>query len=130
MATSYASYIYNHMPNSEYILPADLFTGTKFTCHKLKYIHLLVCPIYVLDPTLQQGHKLPKCQPWSHRIIFVGLSPNDSSDVPLILNTATGHIYPQFSVILDDSFSTLLYFFPRKNFFLSGMNLILMIFST
>ena len=35
MYTSYAAYIYNHIPNSEDIAPADIFTGTKFTCQKL-----------------------------------------------------------------------------------------------
>ena len=30
MATHYATYIYNHMPNSDGIAPVDLFSGTQF----------------------------------------------------------------------------------------------------
>ena len=30
MATSYANYIFNHIPNVDKIAPADLFTVTKF----------------------------------------------------------------------------------------------------
>ena len=36
----------------------------------------------------------------------MGFSPKHSSEVPLILNTATGHILPQFHVVFDDAFST------------------------
>ena len=53
MAVNYAIYIYNHLPNERGNAPADLFTGTQIPCHKLKDIHVLVCPVYVLDPTLQ-----------------------------------------------------------------------------
>ena len=51
---------------------------------------------------------LPKNQPYSRRGIFVGYSLNHCSDVPLILNPATGHISPQFHVVFDDSFSTVM----------------------
>ena len=60
----------------------------------------------MFDPTLQQGSKFPKWQPRSRCGIFVGFSPVHSSDVPLILNTQTGHISPQFHVVFDDNFST------------------------
>ena len=107
MANSYAAYIYNHMPDSTtQLAPADLFSGQHFPRHKLKDMHVWGCPVYVLDPTLQKGSKLPKWQPRSRRGIFVGFSPAHSSDVPLILNTQTGHISPQFHVVFDDNFST------------------------
>ena len=60
MDTSYNTYICNHMPNAEEIYPADLFTGTKFNYHKLKYIRVWGCTVYVLDPMLQKVRKLPK----------------------------------------------------------------------
>ena len=60
MATTYAAYIYNHIPNEHGIEPADLFSGTQFPRHKLKDIYIWGCPVYVLDPTLQQGNKLSK----------------------------------------------------------------------
>ena len=44
------------------------------------------CPVYVLDPTLLQGAKLPKWQPHSCHGIFVWFSLAHSSDVPLVFN--------------------------------------------
>ena len=71
-------------------------------------------PVYVLDPTLQQGHKLPKCQPRSRRRIFVGFSPNHSIDVLMILNPDNSHISSKFHVIFDDSFSIILSNSPEE----------------
>ena len=62
--------------------------------------------MYVLDPTFQQGRKLPKWQPHSCCGIFVGYSPAHSSDVLLNLNPKTGQISPQYQKVFDDSFST------------------------
>ena len=39
MATTYAVYIYNHMPDRDGIAPADLFSVFQFPRHKLKDIH-------------------------------------------------------------------------------------------
>ena len=106
MATSCVAYIYNRFPNKAGVAPADLFMGTQFPCHKLKDIHVWGCPVCILNPMLQQGHKLPKWQPCSWHEIFVGFSLSHSSDVPLILNPRTGHISPQYHVVFDNSFST------------------------
>ena len=75
MDTSYVTYVHNHMYNADYIAPDDLFNGNKFPRHKLKFIQMWGCPVYVLDPTLQQGHKLPKRQPRSCLRIFVEFVP-------------------------------------------------------
>ena len=106
MAIHYATYIYNHIPNEQGIAPADLFTGVATPRHKLRDFHVWGAPVYVLDPTLQSGKKLPRWQPRSRRGLFVGFSPHHSSDVPLILNLRTGHISPQYHVVFDDEFST------------------------
>ena len=45
MSTSYATYIYNHMPNVEDIIPADIFTVTKCTCHNVRDLH--VCGVFL-----------------------------------------------------------------------------------
>ena len=63
MAVSYAVYLYNHLPNNRGIAPADLFTGVQIPQHKLKSFHTWGCPVYVLDPKLQQGKKLPRWEP-------------------------------------------------------------------
>ena len=130
MDTSYATYIYNHIPNAEDIATYDLFNGTKFTRHKFIYIHMWGCPVYILDTTIQQGCQLPKLQPQSCCRIFVGFSSNNSSDVPLILNPGTGYISPKFHVIFDDSFSTVLSIYTEEEPPFYGINLISMIFYT
>jgi hypothetical protein len=106
MAVDHAVYLYNTLPNRHGICPADLFTGSTIPRHKLRELHVWGCPVYVLDPTLQQGKKLPRWQPRSRRGVFLGYSPHHSSDVPLVLNLQTGSISPQFHVVFDDTFST------------------------
>ena len=105
-AIEYASYIYNHLPSGGGIAPADLFTGTTSPRHKLRDMHVWGAPVYVLDPTLQQGQKIPRWQPRSRRGIFMGFSRVHSSDVPMILNPSTGHVSPQYHVVFDDEFTT------------------------
>ena len=106
MAVSYATYQYNHLPNSKGLCPADLFTGSTVPRHRLRDIHVWGCPVYVLDPDLQAGKKLPRWQPRSRRGVFVGFSLLHSSEVPLVLNLQTGSITPQYHVVFDDHFST------------------------
>lgn len=105
MAVDYACHLYNTMPNNMGTCPSDLFTGAVSPRHKLRDLHVWGCPVYVLDPVLQQGKKLPRWQPRSRRGLFLGYSPHHSSDVPLILNLQTGSISPQYHVVFDDSFS-------------------------
>ncbi len=66
------------------------------------------CPVYVLDATLQDGHKLPKWVPRAHLGVFLGFLTLHSSQVPLVMNVDTGKISPQFHVIFDDKFETVL----------------------
>jgi hypothetical protein len=64
MAVKYTSYLYN-LPNLFGICPCDVFTGTTIPRYRLSSIHVWGCPIYVLDPKLQAGEKLPRWQPRS-----------------------------------------------------------------
>ena len=91
--------IHNHLPNDHDIAPADLFTGTQISRHKLKDIHVWGCPVYILDPTLQQGKKLPRWEPRVRQGVFLRFNAHHSSDVPLVLNISTGHISPQYHVV-------------------------------
>lgn len=106
MAVDHAVHLYNTLPNQHGICPLDLFSGTTVPRHKLRDLHVWGCPVYVLDPVLQQGKKLPRWQPHSRRGVFLGYSRHHSSDVPLVLNLQTGSISPQFHIVFDDSFST------------------------
>ena len=106
MAVTYAVYVYNNTPNAQNLYPVDLFTGSAVPRHRLRDLHTWGCPVYVLDPSLQAGKKLPRWEPRSRRGVFVGLSTIHSSEVPLILNLTTGSITPQYHVVFDDRYST------------------------
>ena len=68
--------------------------------------HTWGCPVYVLEPRLQDGQKLPKWEPRSRQAIYVGVSPMHASTVGLVLNQRTGNISPQFHLVFDDFFQT------------------------
>ncbi len=61
---------------------------------------------FFLDPSLQQGNKIPRWKPRSRVGVYVGSSPEHASSVPLVLSTITGLVSPQFHGVFDDSFST------------------------
>ena len=94
------------MPSALNVDLADLFHGTIFPCHKLCKFHVWISLVYVLDSKILNGQKLPGWKPKSTCGVFLGYSPTNSSDVPLVLNLATGHIPPQYHVVFDDAFST------------------------
>jgi hypothetical protein len=73
---------------------------------ELSCTHVFVCPVYVLDVSLQDRRKIPKWNPCARLGLFLGFSDLHSSPVPLVLNVATGNTSPQFHVIFDDKFET------------------------
>jgi hypothetical protein len=106
MDVQYAVHVYNHTPGDNAICPADIYTGGTVPRHRLRDIHVWGSPVYVLDPKLQQGQKLPRWQPRSRRGMFLGLSQEHSSEVPQVLNLSTGQITNQYHVVFDDLFTT------------------------
>ena len=62
--------------------------------------------MYVLEKSLQDGKKIPKWKPRSDRGIYMGVSNNHASSVPLVLNSGSGAITPQFHIVFDDWFAT------------------------
>ena len=107
MAVRHAVYIWNRMPNVKTGLsPIDVFTRTRWPQHRFHDLHVWGCPVYVLDKTIADGHKLPRWQPRSQRSMYMGMSESHSSSVPLVLNLTTGAITPQFHVVFDDWFAT------------------------
>ena len=107
-ATDYTVWVFNRLPSVDSgIAPNELWSrvqahGTNMTC-----AHVFGCPVYILDASLQDGKKIPKWNPRACLGLFLGFSNLHSSQVPLVLNAATGHISPQFHVIFDDKFETL-----------------------
>ena len=64
-ALEYAVYLWNNLPNKEsFLAPIEAFASTKFDSYDhLHRTHVFGCPVYVLDPKLQDGKKLPKWSP-------------------------------------------------------------------
>jgi hypothetical protein len=54
----------------------------------------------------ETGHKLPRWKPRSDRYILVGLSDNQASTIPLLLNPRTGSIVTSYNVVFDNWFAT------------------------
>jgi hypothetical protein len=107
-AINYAVYMHNHLPiQDKRLSPSELFTGTVFDNYNhLIRAHVFGCPVYVLDPRLQDAKKIPKWSVRSRRGIYLGVSKLHSSTVHLILNPETGAISPQYHCVFDDTFST------------------------
>jgi hypothetical protein len=108
LAMQHAVYLWNHLPDKDSgIAPIEIFTGSKFENYAhLHRAHVWGTPVFVLEPTLQDGKKLPKWKPRSRQGMYVGVSPAHSTRVSLVLNLRTGHISPQYHTVHDDLFTT------------------------
>jgi hypothetical protein len=107
-ALDYAVYQYNHTPNrSSGFSPIEIFSGTKLDTMVLPDARTWGCPTYVLDPTLQDGKKIPKWKPRSRRGQFLGISKSHATSIGLVRNLRTGFVSPQFHVIYDELFQTI-----------------------
>ena len=106
-AVEYACKIHNLLPKGDGSASSiELLTGTKLTTNHLKDLHVFGAPTYVLSPTLQDGHKLPKWEARSKQGIFLGHSRKHASSVAVVLNTSSNFITPQYHVVIDDWFTT------------------------
>ena len=108
MALSHAAHLYNHTPKAALgnLSPMEIFTGSKSDHSQLLNAHTWGCPVYVLDPRLKDGKKIPKWEPRSRRGQYMGASPLHASTVGLIRNLQTGSITPQFHAVYDNFFET------------------------
>ena len=107
MAVDHAAYLYNRLPNpTSGLTPLEVLSGTKWLSSKFHDLHVWGSPVYVLDPTLQDGKKIPRWKPQSRRAVYLGVSKLHSSNCPLVLNLQTGRISPQYHCVFDDWFST------------------------
>ncbi|KAL7447620.1 hypothetical protein ACHAXS_000018, partial [Conticribra weissflogii] len=86
--------------------PDELWTESHSDHHDLCRAHVFGCPVYVLEPALQDGKKIPKWNSRARQGVFLGFSPHHSSLAPLVLNRRTGKVSPQYHVIFDDKFQT------------------------
>ena len=106
-AVDYAVHLWNHSEGiTSGMSPAEMFAGVKTNCSMLRSSRVWGCPVYVLEPKLQDGHKLPKWKPRSRRGQFLGASSQHSRHIGLIRNLRTGNVTPQFHVVYDERFHT------------------------
>jgi hypothetical protein len=98
--------LHNAPPGVSGLSPAEIFAGAKDK-NCLKSFHTFGGPVFVLEPRLQAGHKIPKWEPRSRMAIYLGLSPQHASNVPLVLNIKTVLVSPQFHMVYDDHYATM-----------------------
>jgi len=98
--------IHNSTPGPSGLSPDEIFSGQKSTKNRLADFHPFGCPVFVLQASLQDGHKLPKWKPRSRMAVYLGHSPNHATTVPLVLNITTGLVSPQYHLVFDDHFTT------------------------
>jgi hypothetical protein len=107
MAMCHAVHLWNHTPKmTTGLAPVEIFSGSKSDCTHLLNAHPWGCPVYILEPKLRDGHKIPKWEPRSRRGQFMGISANHASTVHLVRNLQTGLITPQYHLVFDDFFET------------------------
>ena len=103
----HACWLHNHTPKSSHgWAPIEIFCGTQVACKHLQRVRVWGRPGNVLNPTLQDGKKIPKWAPKARRGQFLGFSWNHSSTIGLLRNLQTGSINPQFHVVFDELFTT------------------------
>ena len=106
-AVKHAVWLYNCVPNRlSGLTPLELLTKSKADHRDLLRSHVWGCPAIVLDPKLQNDQKLPK---WNRRARvgqFLGYLDEHLSLVVNVQHLSTGHVSPQFHVVFDDLFET------------------------
>ena len=108
-AVKHAVWLYNRVPNRiSGLTPLELLTKSKADHRDLLRCHVWGCPAIVLEPRLQNDQKLPK---WNRRARvgqFLGYSDEHSSLVANVRHLSTGYVSPQFHVVFDDLFETVI----------------------
>ena len=84
--------------------PLQLFSDSPVDI-SVKHYKPFGCPVYVLDPSIQEGNKGRKWTERSKVGIYLGQSPIHSRNVALVLGES-GHVSPQFHVTFDPGFQT------------------------
>ena len=107
-ALEHATHVWNSTPKQgSPFAPWELLTKTRrMGPSPLEHARVWGCPVYVLNPKLQDGKKLPKWTMRSRQGVYLGISPVHAPTVGRILNITTGAITPQYHVMYDEYFTT------------------------
>ncbi len=100
-------WIYNRVLNCQSGLTLlELLTKSKVSYRDILHAHVWGFPAIVLEPQLQNDKKLPK---WNRRAWvgqLLGYSDEHLSLVADVRHLSTGYVSPQFHVMFDDLFET------------------------
>ncbi|KAL7465925.1 hypothetical protein ACHAXS_006230 [Conticribra weissflogii] len=88
------------------LTPLERLTSTKADHRDLLRTHVWGCPVFVLDPSLQDGKKIPKWNKRSRLGQFLGYSDQHSSLIANVRHLRTGFVSPQYHCVFDDLFQT------------------------
>ena len=103
-------WIYNRFPsNKSGLTPFKLLTKTWSDHRELLRCHFWCCPVFVLEPKGQNYQKLPKWNQQARMGQFLGFSDEHYSLVENVLNLSTGNIPPQFHLVFDNLFETVIH---------------------
>jgi hypothetical protein len=106
-AVRHTVWLYNRLPNGVTGLSSmEIVTGTHLDHRDLLRTHVWGCPVYVLDPKLQDGKKVPKWNCRARQGQFLGFSDEHSLLVATVHHLTTGFVSPQSHVVFDDHFHT------------------------
>ncbi len=102
-AVKHLVWLYNRFPNWESgITPMEHVTCDRSDHCVIFHAPDWGCPVFVLEPKLQNDQKLPKWNRLSRMGQFLGFSDEHSSLVSNVRNLRTGYISPQYHLLFDD----------------------------
>jgi hypothetical protein len=108
-AVQHAVWLFNQIPNRVTgLTPLESFSRTKSDHRELCKAHVWGSPAFVLDPRFQDGKKIPKWNRRSRRAKFLVFSMEHSTSVALVRHLQTNHVSPQFHIIHNNNFETVL----------------------
>ncbi len=108
-AVKHAVWLYNRVPNRQSGLTLlELLTKSKADHRDLLCSHVWGCPAIVLEPKMKNDQKLPKRNLSARVGQFLGYFGAHSLLVAIVQYMSTVHVSPQFHVVFDDLFETVI----------------------
>ena len=103
MAIGYAVWVFNWFPTQNTrVSPDEIRWGTRHQHVEFCHAHVFGCPVFVLEPKLQDGTKIPNFPSGAQLRMFLGFSSLHSSLVTMILNVRTSKISPEYHMVFND----------------------------
>jgi hypothetical protein len=87
--------------------PYELFTGEAAPWN-LNDFRVFGCPVYVLQKKLQDGDNFAKWKARSWQGVYVRHYTCHPSSIPLIYNYTTTHVTPQYHIVFNEGFSSII----------------------